>query len=506
MAKISGVTNPAKIMGVLAANIAKVKGVIWAIPLAQEVVVMWSGTLGNIPANWTLCDGGGTTPNLVARFIRGAPAATEAGTTGGADTHTHATMTAAGAHTHTTADQSHTHVVVSAGVHVHRTATTGVASDGSTRFNGDGAGAHQHTTNSAVHSHTMDATLDHTHLLSTDDGRPPYYEVAFIQAGAGAAVAANLIIIWAGTLAAIPAGWSLCDSGDGRPDLRSRFIRGVNTNVTEPGTTGGTATHLHTETAQAAHSHTMDNAAAHFHTFSAFTWTHTHNDEYGLIGTDTTILLQTDTHAGDHTHANSNTIDTHNHNPMGDDGSHAHTVVVASSLPAYYDVAYIINDGGATSIPANGIVVWTGLLANIPVGYNQCDGGDTRPNMLSKFLRGSNAGVDPGGGGGSDTHTHTDQNAGAHSAHSQTSAGAHQHAATNTLGNHTHTTTNFEAAGGGANYPTSQLAAGNHSHTYNSENAHTHTTLSDPGDHTHNPWSTDEGRPAYYEVIFIQKA
>lgn len=472
-------------------------------PVPEGSIALWSGTLVNVPANWSLCDGTGGTPNLIARFLRGAPAATEPGTTGGADSHTHASMTAAGSHTHTMGYVSHSHIVNSAGSHNHNDANY-TRNDGH-ETSRNTLGSHTHTTNSRSHTHTVSTDPNHTHTINAGDGRPPYYEIAFIQAGAGAAVVANLIIIWTGLLANIPAGWNLCDAGDGRPDLRTRFIRGVNTDITEPGTTGGATTHGHTE-GNRAHSHTTGNAAAHYHTFTAFTWTHDHNKDSEYAGT--TTKYQHDDGKGDHKHANSNSIDTHNHNPMGDGGSHAHTVVVASSLPAYYDVAYIINDDGATEIPTGGILIWTGLLANIPAGFYQCDGDDGRPNLLSKFLRGSADGVNPGGEGGSDTHTHTDQDAGSHSAHSQTSAGNHQHAATDILGIHKHDWLGMDrddtSHAACAEVP---IMAGDHSHTYDNEGAHSnHSLTGDPGNHVHNPWSTDDGRPAYYEVIFMQKA
>jgi hypothetical protein len=49
------------------------------------------------------------------------------------------------------------------------------------------------------------------------------------------------IIMWSGTLASIPSGWALCDGTSGTPDLRNRFIYGVNSGE-NPGATGGSAT------------------------------------------------------------------------------------------------------------------------------------------------------------------------------------------------------------------------------------------------------------------------
>ncbi|MBA7687536.1 hypothetical protein ES703_96000 [subsurface metagenome] len=49
------------------------------------LIVIWHGTIGNIPAGWVLCDGGSGTPNLLAKFIEGvATAGTNPGATGGA--------------------------------------------------------------------------------------------------------------------------------------------------------------------------------------------------------------------------------------------------------------------------------------------------------------------------------------------------------------------------------------------------------------------------------------
>jgi hypothetical protein len=244
---------------------------------------------------------------------------------------------------------------------------------------------------------------------------------------------------------------------------------------------------------------------AHSHAFFAYTWTHTHvNDlEAGGYGN----YVQTDSGAGNHTHASTDTTGNHNHTGATGSLDHTHTVNSASSLPSYYDVAYIINDGGASVIPQNGVLIWAGLLANIPTGYNLCDGAGGRPDLRGRFIRGSDAGINPGGTGGSDTHTHTDQNDSAHSGHTIYTDGEHQHAATNTIGSHTHavsTTANLSQVHD-MGMRMANTTGGDHSHTFNSENSHTHT-LGLAAGHNHNPWSTDDGRPAYYEVAFIQKA
>lgn len=65
-----------------------------------------------------------------------------------------------------------------------------------------------------------------------------------LVAAAAAGVPAGCILLWAGLLANIPAGWNLCDGTNGTPDLRDKFVKGAGA-AEEPGGTGGAATHTH---------------------------------------------------------------------------------------------------------------------------------------------------------------------------------------------------------------------------------------------------------------------
>lgn len=426
--------------------LTRVKAVTAVATAPVDAIAMWSGTLATKPANWNLCDGTGTTPNLVARFVRGVnTSATNPGTTGGADSHLH-TEQAAGAHTHvlSTTDGAHTHA---------KTSSVQVVVGPSALLRG--------ATSGGGHTHgASDSQGSHIHVVTSDDGRPPYYEVAFIQAAAGALVAVGLIIIWTGLLAAIPVGWDLCDGGASRPDLRSRFVRGINTNVTNPGTTGGATTHQHTGQSGT----TFD---THTHT-SASDGAHTHGSALNFQASTT---IQSASSAGTHTHTLQSPA-----------LLHTHTFVAASSLPAYFDVAFIYNSSAST-IPSGGILIWAELLANIPTGYALCDGNGGRPNLIAVFLRGSNVGVEPGGTGGSDSHTHTDEN-----------VGAHQHTPDTQWATHVHPASGLEYAAG-TTYTNMTAYGGSHNHTLSdSQGNHQHTV--DPAD----------TRPAYYEVAFIYKA
>lgn len=61
----------------------EIGGVSAVIP--SGVIVMWSGSVNNIPSGWLLCDGKNGTPNLQNRFIVGAGNEYEVGDTGGKD-------------------------------------------------------------------------------------------------------------------------------------------------------------------------------------------------------------------------------------------------------------------------------------------------------------------------------------------------------------------------------------------------------------------------------------
>lgn len=54
-----------------------------------NLIAMWSGTIGNVPAGWALCDGNNGTPDLSRRFLRGAKGSFNPGDLGGAASHGH---------------------------------------------------------------------------------------------------------------------------------------------------------------------------------------------------------------------------------------------------------------------------------------------------------------------------------------------------------------------------------------------------------------------------------
>ena len=116
--------------------------------IPSGVIVMWSGSIKNIPTGWLLCDGTKGTPDLRERFVLGTAENSEIGDRGGHKRikldksqlapHSHTGNTAeAGDHTHmgtTDVNGSHTH-----------TGTTNIAGDHTHMGTTDVAGAHTHT-------------------------------------------------------------------------------------------------------------------------------------------------------------------------------------------------------------------------------------------------------------------------------------------------------------------------------------------------------------------------
>lgn len=126
------------------------------------------------------------------------------------------------------------------------------------------------------------------------------------------------------------------------------------------------------------------------------------------------------------------------------------------------------------SIPAGIICMWAGLLANIPSGWNLCNGANGTPDLRDRFIKGCSAAEEPGATGGAATHTHA--------AHAYTPAGtvAAPVFTGNALGTHSH--------GAGTLVPSDHAGAavadhGSHTHTYTQIVNHTHP-VTDPG-HTH---------------------
>lgn len=166
-------------------------------------IIMWSGLIVNIPANWILCDGSSGTPNLRNNFIVGAGNNYNVGNTGGEIEHI-LTIGEIPSHDHAISASSsvnHTHSITTNtdGLHVHKLFVTNT--DDKTggpyaielakfidtthtvlRYVNPNTGEHNHTINvnsAGSHNHTISIGIvggDEAH-----ENRPPYYALCYIM-------------------------------------------------------------------------------------------------------------------------------------------------------------------------------------------------------------------------------------------------------------------------------------------------------------------------------------
>jgi len=152
------------------------------------------------------------------------------------------------------------------------------------------------------------------------------------------------------------------------------------------------------------------------------------------------------------------------------------------------------------AVPPGTIVMWSGATANIPRGWQLCDGNNGTPDLRDQFIQSIAAGEEAGGSGGANTH-----------AISVSEMPAHNHGGsltTSTTGSHTHTLNNYgqqalisvtancgvapPMSGGNCWYNWGNLNyAGDHSHTVTVQ--------------TQGSGSSFDVRPKYYKLAFIMK-
>lgn len=200
-------------------------------------IVMWSGTVANIPNDWALCDGTNGTPDLRGLFIVGAGGAYTPGDTGGVDSVTLATSQIP-SHTHTATSGSaggHTHTMGAAGGHDHGAAT-------------GSAGGHTHTTGSnGSHSHSgsTNTTGAHTHTEQ-------YYPRSGSTSDDSRLSSSN-------SLSSLTSGPQTLSAGAHSHSLN------INSNGAHTHSVSTVADHTHTISAVSDHTHTLNSVSSHNH-------------------------------------------------------------------------------------------------------------------------------------------------------------------------------------------------------------------------------------------------
>ncbi|RLD82432.1 MAG: hypothetical protein DRJ15_01640 [Bacteroidetes bacterium] len=165
-------------------------------------IIMYSGLFADIPANWSICDGGNGTPNLGDRFIKGTITEEGLGVTGGSEIITEAMLPA---HAHdgsgmAAGDQAHDHgngdleADNDNSDHEHNLLVSESDMSGDKFMYGPGEGGTQYrpTETDGAHSHNITgrtASETHTHPITGTTGevgsgeafRPLYYNLAYIM-------------------------------------------------------------------------------------------------------------------------------------------------------------------------------------------------------------------------------------------------------------------------------------------------------------------------------------
>ena len=84
------------------------------------------------------------------------------------------------------------------------------------------------------------------------------------------------------------------------------------------------------------------------------------------------------------------------------------------TIQSYDNLYGIIGTAPATgtTFPAGGIIIWSGAIGAVPVGWYLCDGTNGTPDLRNRFIVGAGSTYSVGGNGGSAdsitvTHTHT---------------------------------------------------------------------------------------------------
>tara|TARA_R110000751_G_scaffold145545_1_gene249110 strand:- start:55 stop:696 length:642 start_codon:yes stop_codon:yes gene_type:complete len=200
------------------------------------------------------------------------------------------------------------------------------------------------------------------------------------------------------------------------------------------------------------------------------------------------------------------TAHTHNAGLSGDGGELSETLTDMNGVALYSLItdnsaavaANTVNISANTAaiaaidqVPSGVVLMWAGILANIPAGYNLCDGTNGTPNLIAKFIRCvATDATEPGSTGGADSITLTGAESGlvSHSHSSSVSDPGH---------NHSYPGGNGSAQGGAGDTPFG-------SHTTGSSSTGISVSVNSVG--ATDASSSHENMPAYYELAYIQKS
>ena len=363
---------------------------------SDGLIALWSGPLITIPAGWKLCDGTAGTINTTNLFVYSTDSMEAPGATGGQTTHSHSYSTVP-SHDHGVSGTTYT-----PHSHTYRRANTYWYYSQpwpSIPYNALGRDVTSTGADSASHNHggytSYTGTAGDLYTSEEENIIPPYYSMAFIEKEANdTAIPIDLIVMWAGEIDSIPAGWALCNGSNGTPDLREKFIRGAPPGE-DPGTLGGTIAHSHTYTQIPRHRHTIGNSIG---------GSHSHGGVRGYPREVGALIWNPIAYRASYGYTNYASYP-HTHS-VPTVGLATCTTEETDNLPPYFKVAFIMSTVATDLLPLGAISMWGDSIANIPPGWNQCTGETGTPNLLERFPLGVAAGEQPGLVGGDDEHRH----------------------------------------------------------------------------------------------------
>ena len=367
------------------------------IRIPANVILIWTGTNASIPSLWS------RETTLDGKFPK-AWGSENPDTTGGASTHTHTSPT----HSHYLPAHTHGYTVpaITNGYDATNNQLGGEAKDQH----------HTHTGTTATSTATLSGATAVTYGAFSNN--PPYHEVIFIKATAGAVLNTDMVALW--SQATIPTNWIACDGASSSPDLRNKYLRGASTGA-DAGTLGGSYTNVHDIT----HTHT---GASHSHGGSTTSATINGYTMRTSSGSCCSVL--------DHTH-NLNATDAETVTP---DSYSTPLTTTETVEPAYKKLVAMQRKAGGKA--EKGLIgLWLGTVASIPAGWIICDGNNGTPNMQDKFLKIALDTSEISNTGGANTHTHGAQS------HSHT-ASQHRHYQNQTLDHYPYSRKNLDGSAG----------------------------------------------------------
>lgn len=343
------------------------------------LIFIWHGTEASIPAGWQ------RVTSLNDKFIKGTANATDPDDTGGSATHSHSGV-------------DHTHSIET---HSHSGDTT---RDGAGET--DGGGSQTPARDNHLHSYSVSnitgGDLTGGASYASKNHEPPHTEIIFIEPASDWVGLSDEILGFINKTT-VPEYWDFCDGTDSTPDLRNKYLKGASAGA-DAGGTGGSTSHNHT----IDHSH---GSVLHGHTGTSGYDSDQQDRDYDADGTGGGPATPHHTHVI--------TLDSTSETT----GSYTGTSPDKTVEVAYKKLMAIKNNSGGQNLPKGLIGMWLGTLANIPQGWNLCDGSGSTPDMRGYYLKSANDNTELENTGGQNTHSHSASNSHTHSI----TSGSHDH-------------------------------------------------------------------------------